>query len=120
MSAPVAQAAPLTAPVQESGPRIDVNELDKGSNEKETRQLLGPSRTLLSECSAGKGGILRLRIRSTDRSASIDVEPGTSLDAPTRTCALEALSIIDFPAVIAESNASTQPRIFSSLVTISW
>lgn len=113
--APAAAATP-----QASGPRLDVEDLKKDGTARDTNKVFAPSRTSLSECSAGKGGVLRVRIESDDNRAWMAIEPGSSVDGAARRCVLEALSIVDFPEVVAESPASTQPRVFSSLVTISW
>ena len=116
---PEAEPAPALVDVLVApGPRLAV-EVAKVDGVDATR-VFAPSRASLSECAAGSGSVLRIRIKSDDSRASMEVEPGSSVSGTARRCVLEALSIVDFPDVVAESKSSTQPHVYSSLVTISW
>jgi hypothetical protein len=101
-------------------PRIEMREAEGAPRGGDAESLFSRSRAALRECSAGSGGLLRIRIRSDERSARMTIEEGSLVDAAARRCVLEALSVADFPEVVAESPASTQPRVFASLVTVSW
>jgi hypothetical protein len=102
-------------------PRLTVGEV-QGGDAALAQSIVAPSKAPMSECRANAGGgLVRIRISGDRSSASMAVEPGSSVDHKTRHCVLEALSTIDVPDTLSQTSPSSRPsKGFSSLVTVQW
>jgi hypothetical protein len=102
-------------------PRVSVGEV-QGGDAALAQAIVAPSKAPMSECRANAGGgLVRIRIAGDRKSASMAVEPGSSVDEKTRHCVLEALSTIDVPDTLSQSSPSQRPsKGFSSTITVQW
>lgn len=102
-------------------PRVNVEGVEDG-HEQLAQAILAASKVPMAECRVGGGGgTVRVRVKSDRRSASFDIEPGSSIDENVRHCVLEALSTIDVPDTLSQASpSSAAPKGFSSVITVQW
>jgi hypothetical protein len=102
-------------------PRVSVGEV-QGGDAALAQAIVAPSKAPMSACRANAGGgLVRIRISGDRASASMAVEPGSSVDDETRHCVLEALSTVDVPDTLSQASPSSRPsKGFSSVVTVQW
>lgn len=102
-------------------PRVSIGEV-QGGDAALAQAIVAPSQVPMGECRANAGGgLVRIRIAGDRKSASMAVEPGSSVDETTRHCVLEALSTIDVPDTLSQAAPSARPsKGFSSVITVQW
>jgi hypothetical protein len=102
-------------------PRVHVEGVADG-HEALADAIVAASKSPMAECQPNSGGgVVRIRVKSTDKSASFDVEPDSSIDEHMRHCVLEALSTIDVPDTLSQSSPSSRASSgFSSIITVKW
>ncbi|WP_235880104.1 hypothetical protein [Polyangium aurulentum] len=102
-------------------PRVSVAEV-QGADDALANSIVAPSKAPMDACRANAGGgLVRIRISGDQRSTSMAVEPGSSVDGRTRRCVLEALSTIDVPDTLSQTSPSSRPsKGFSSVITVQW
>jgi hypothetical protein len=121
-SAPGA-AAPLAPP------RTPVQlfvEQSEGAETARVRAVLAAAEPRVSECVAGSGGVLRLRLANGPDGARFTIERSSvvgrrsPLGPRERRCVLEALSTVDLPSAAADPSPSARPSGFTALFRIEW
>ena len=117
--APGAAAPAAAAPTAHLGPRVDVADVT-GGDATSAREALLPTAEPMKHCVAGSGGAIRIRIRSDERSTSMKIEEGSSIDGAVRRCVLEALSTVDLDDIASRGSPSSRASGFSSIVTVAW
>jgi len=102
-------------------PRVGAEDVADG-HQALADAIVQASKGPMAECVAGSGaGVVRVRVKSTDRSASFDIEPGSIIDEKMRHCVLEALSTIDVPDTLSQASPSSRPSSgFSSVIKVQW
>jgi len=101
-------------------PTVDVEDAS-GKPQKGPAAALAPLRERMKECTAGRAGVVRVRIKTDKNRTSMDIEPGSSLDGSTHRCVMETLSTIDVDDVLSRGSPSERPPAgFTSIMRVEW
>jgi hypothetical protein len=113
-AAPSASAAPAKAP-----PSLLVEQV-KGADAALARAIFAPIRSSLKECVGSSSGALVVQFERKHDATKMHIDPGASLDARARRCALEILSTVDTDGVIEHGAPADRPSNFSAQLRVEW
>jgi hypothetical protein len=123
--APAAPAAPRPAPTETPFTYVHPDpvlsfETIQGAEAERTRAAFAPVTKALSQCNAGAGGVIRLKLVAGDGKANYAVHPSTSLDPRARRCVLETLSTVDIDGIWSGGSPSEKPSGFTTQFRVEW
>ena len=119
VSSAEAGLGPRAIPPDPRTPTVEVED-PSGKPRQGPEAALLPMRQQMRECTSGKNGVVRVRIKTDKNRTSMDIEPGSSLDGATHRCVLESLSTVDVDDVLGRVNPSDRPSGFTSVLRVEW